>query len=255
MVFPIARLFTLLNQPDDNSISFITRQSKELRIKVQNLENSTGHNAALFQEQLEKSDKERLGLKEEIQSSINNISLTNELPRQSTPIIDRNLLNLNNDLHHTISSNAEVETACNFKETPRLEEWPTSSGEGEYNHMKFMKTSDMFKEDFNILDEYISARLQSLFTKSAKKWYYKMRQDHGKHSWPWWEEKIISKWENDSWRFKKENSFEEAIFNSKRDRPTSWFFKQKARLSALHPDMSEKMIHKRILKDIKKMWW
>ncbi|MBW0589667.1 hypothetical protein O181_129382 [Austropuccinia psidii MF-1] len=52
--------FTLLNQPDDNSISFITRQLKELRIQVQNLENSTGLNAALFQEQLEESDKERL---------------------------------------------------------------------------------------------------------------------------------------------------------------------------------------------------
>ncbi|MBW0546649.1 hypothetical protein O181_086364 [Austropuccinia psidii MF-1] len=51
---------TLLNQPDDNYISFITRQLKELRIQVQNLENSTGHNAALFQEKLEKVDKSRL---------------------------------------------------------------------------------------------------------------------------------------------------------------------------------------------------
>ncbi|MBW0542652.1 hypothetical protein O181_082367 [Austropuccinia psidii MF-1] len=73
---------TLLNQPDDNSISFITKQLKELRIQVQNLETSTGHNAALFQEQLEKSDKARIELKEDIQSSINNISLRNQLPRQ-----------------------------------------------------------------------------------------------------------------------------------------------------------------------------
>ncbi|MBW0561914.1 hypothetical protein O181_101629 [Austropuccinia psidii MF-1] len=105
---------------------------------------------------------------------------------------------MNNDLHHKISSNAEVETACIFKDIPRLEEWPTFSGEGEYNHIEFMKAIDMFKEDFNIPDEYISARLSSLFPKSEKKWYYKMRQDHGKHSWPWWKEQIISKWENDS---------------------------------------------------------
>ncbi|MBW0563313.1 hypothetical protein O181_103028 [Austropuccinia psidii MF-1] len=205
--------FTLLNQPDDNSISFITRQLKELRIQVQSLENSTGHNAALFQEQLEKSDKARLELKKDLQSSINNISLKNDFPRQSTPILDRNLLNLNNDLHHTIPSNAEVETACNLKDILILEEWPTFGGEGEYNHMEFMKTSDMFQEYFSLPDEYISARLHSFFTKSAKKWYYKMRQDHGKHSWPWWKEQIISKWENNSWRFKTENSFEEAIFN------------------------------------------
>ncbi|MBW0573270.1 hypothetical protein O181_112985 [Austropuccinia psidii MF-1] len=127
--------FTLLNQPYDNSISFIMRQLKELRIQIKNLEKSTGHNSALFQEQLEKIDKSRLELKEVIQSNINNISLMNDFPRQSTPILDRNVLNLNNDLHDTISINAEVEPACNFKDIPRLEGWPTFSGEGEYNHM------------------------------------------------------------------------------------------------------------------------
>ncbi|MBW0521879.1 hypothetical protein O181_061594 [Austropuccinia psidii MF-1] len=112
---------TLLNQPEENSISFVTRKLKEVIIQVQNLENSTWHNAALFQEQLEKRDKARLELKEDIQSSINHISLKNDLPRQSTPILDRDVLILNNDLHHTISSNSEVETAFNFKEIPRLE--------------------------------------------------------------------------------------------------------------------------------------
>ncbi|MBW0551849.1 hypothetical protein O181_091564, partial [Austropuccinia psidii MF-1] len=50
----------------------LVKQLKELRIQVQNLENSIAHNAALFQEQLEKSDKSRLELKEDIQSSNNN---------------------------------------------------------------------------------------------------------------------------------------------------------------------------------------
>ncbi|MBW0526052.1 hypothetical protein O181_065767 [Austropuccinia psidii MF-1] len=125
----IASKVNLLDQTDDNSISFITRQLKESRIQAQNLENSTGHNAVLFQEQLEKSGKSRLEFKEDIQSSINNISLKNELPRQSTPILDRNVLNLYNDLHHTISSNAEVDAACNLQDIPKLEEWPTFSCE------------------------------------------------------------------------------------------------------------------------------
>ncbi|MBW0510663.1 hypothetical protein O181_050378 [Austropuccinia psidii MF-1] len=116
---------TLLNQPDDNSITFITRKLNELRIQVENLENLTGQNAALFQEQLEKSDKERLELKEDIQSNIKNMSLKNELARHITPILDRNVFNLNNDLHHKTSRNAEVETACNFEDILRLEEWPT----------------------------------------------------------------------------------------------------------------------------------
>ncbi|MBW0512727.1 hypothetical protein O181_052442 [Austropuccinia psidii MF-1] len=106
----------------------------------------------------------------------------------------------------------------------------------------------MLKEDFHIPDEYISARLHSLFNKSAKKWYYKLRQDHSNHFWPWWKEQITSKLENDSWRFNKENSFEEFIFNIERDRPMSWFLKQKDILTALHPDMSGTMIQKRILR-------
>ncbi|MBW0551512.1 hypothetical protein O181_091227 [Austropuccinia psidii MF-1] len=213
------------------------------------MENSIGNNAALFQEQLQKINKERLELKEDMQSSIYNITLNNDLPKNSTLILDRNVLNWNNYLHHTISSNAEVETDCNFKEIPILEESPTFSGEGEYNHMEFMKTINMFKEDFNIPGEYISARLHSLFTKSAKKWYYKMRHDHGKHSGPWGKEQIISKWANDSQRFKIENSFEEGIFNIDRDRPMSCFLKQKDRVTALHPDMSKTMVHKRILRN------
>ncbi|MBW0556298.1 hypothetical protein O181_096013 [Austropuccinia psidii MF-1] len=75
-----------------------------------------------------------------------------------------------------------------------------------------------------------------------------MRQDHGKHSWPWWKEQIISKWENDSWRFRMENSFEEAIFDIERDSSMSWFLKQKHRLTSLHTDRSETMVHKRILR-------
>ncbi|MBW0498112.1 hypothetical protein O181_037827 [Austropuccinia psidii MF-1] len=45
-----------------------------------------------------------------------------------------------------------------------------------------------------------------------------------------------------------ENYFEETIFKIERDRPISWFLKKKDRLTALHPDISETMVHKRILR-------
>ncbi|MBW0508539.1 hypothetical protein O181_048254 [Austropuccinia psidii MF-1] len=75
-----------------------------------------------------------------------------------------------------------------------------------------------------------------------------MRQDHGKNSSPWWEEQVISKWLNDSWRFRMKNSFEEAILNIESNGPMSWFLRQKDRLTALHPDMSKSMVHKIILR-------
>ncbi|MBW0564053.1 hypothetical protein O181_103768 [Austropuccinia psidii MF-1] len=75
-----------------------------------------------------------------------------------------------------------------------------------------------------------------------------MRQDHGKHDWPWWKSEIITKWANNSWRFKMENAVEGAIFNSEKDKPLTWFLKQKDRLSALHPDMSDSIINMKILR-------
>ncbi|MBW0544233.1 hypothetical protein O181_083948 [Austropuccinia psidii MF-1] len=57
---------------------------------------------------------------------------------------------------------------------------------------------------------------------------------------------MITKWANNSWRFGIGNSFESSIFNSEKDKPLTWFFKQKDRLSALHPDMSYTMINMKI---------
>ncbi|MBW0559656.1 hypothetical protein O181_099371 [Austropuccinia psidii MF-1] len=106
----------------------------------------------------------------------------------------------------------------------------------------------MLQGDFHIPDEIIVGKRHCLFTRASKKWYYKMRQDHGKNYWPWWKSEIITKWANNSWRFKIENVFESAIFNSEKDKPLTCFLKQKYRLSALHPDMSDSMINLKILR-------
>ncbi|MBW0548086.1 hypothetical protein O181_087801 [Austropuccinia psidii MF-1] len=75
-----------------------------------------------------------------------------------------------------------------------------------------------------------------------------MRQEHGRHDWSWWKYEIMTKWANNSLRFKMENAFESAIFNSEKDKPLTWFLKQKDRLAALHPDMSDSMINMKILR-------
>ncbi|MBW0552632.1 hypothetical protein O181_092347 [Austropuccinia psidii MF-1] len=106
----------------------------------------------------------------------------------------------------------------------------------------------MLQEDSYIPDEIIVGKLHSLFTRTAKKWYYKMRQDHEKNYWSWCKSEVITKWDNNSWRFEKENAFESAIFNSEKHKPLTWLLKKKFRLSALHPDMSDIMIDMKILR-------
>ncbi|MBW0558322.1 hypothetical protein O181_098037 [Austropuccinia psidii MF-1] len=59
---------------------------------------------------------------------------------------------------------------------------------------------------------------------------------------------MITKWANNSWKFNMENAVESAIFNSEKDKPLTWFLKQKDGLSALHPDMSDTMINMKILR-------
>ncbi|MBW0501090.1 hypothetical protein O181_040805 [Austropuccinia psidii MF-1] len=74
-----------------------------------------------------------------------------------------------------------------------------------------------------------------------------MRQEHGRNDWSGLKSEIITKWANNSWSFKMVNASESAISNSEKYKPLTWYLKQKDRLSALHPDMSESMINMKIL--------
>ncbi|MBW0554859.1 hypothetical protein O181_094574 [Austropuccinia psidii MF-1] len=135
-----------------------------------------------------------------------------------------------------------------LKEVPKLKEWPQFSGEGEYDHMKFIRGIDIIEGDFELPDIVVTARFLTLFTRSVHRWYIKLRHRHGHQSWTWWKTQIINKWGNDAWIFKVETPFESDKLNSDKDKPSRWFFQQKDRLIALYPDMSEFMIHRKILR-------
>ncbi|MBW0559193.1 hypothetical protein O181_098908 [Austropuccinia psidii MF-1] len=135
------------------------------------------------------------------------------MPRHSTPLTEEKC-SVKGSLTPFLGENI-----ISAKDIPQLEEWPTSSGEGEYNPIEFIRTIAMFQEDFHIPDEIKVGKLDSLFSRTAMKWYYKMRQDHGKYDWSWWKSEMITKWANNSWR-----------------------------LSFLHPDMSDTMINMKILR-------
>ncbi|MBW0530151.1 hypothetical protein O181_069866 [Austropuccinia psidii MF-1] len=105
-----------------------------------------------------------------------------------------------------------------LKEVPKLKQGPHFSGEGEYDHMELIRGIDMIKEDFELIYRLVKARFNSLFTRSAHRWYIKLRQAHGYQSWTWWKTQIIKKWANDAWRVKVETAFESAKFNADKDK-------------------------------------
>ncbi|MBW0582310.1 hypothetical protein O181_122025 [Austropuccinia psidii MF-1] len=114
------------------------------------------------------------------------------MPRHSTPFTEEKL-SVKESLSPFLGENV-----ISAKDIPKWEEWPTFSCEGKYNHIELIRTIDMLQEDFHIPDEIVVGKLHSLFTRDAKKWYYKMRQHHGKHDWSWWKFEVITKWANNS---------------------------------------------------------
>ncbi|MBW0504806.1 hypothetical protein O181_044521 [Austropuccinia psidii MF-1] len=91
------------------------------------------------------------------------------------------------DLSHQDNNKVLIEKA------PQHEEWPTITGEGEYEHMSFSKTIEILQEDHSKPDEFITARLNFLYEKSVLRWYYDMRQANGRINWSWWKNGIITK--------------------------------------------------------------
>ncbi|MBW0549171.1 hypothetical protein O181_088886 [Austropuccinia psidii MF-1] len=135
-----------------------------------------------------------------------------------------------------------------LKEVPKLKEWPHFNGEGEYDHMNFIRGIGMIKEDFELQHRLVTARFNTLFTRSAHRWYIKFRQAPGHQSWTWWKIQIINKLANDAWRLKVETAFEYAKFHANKDKALPWFCHKKDRLTELYPDTSEFMIHRMIIR-------
>ncbi|MBW0558323.1 hypothetical protein O181_098038 [Austropuccinia psidii MF-1] len=160
---------------EDLSILNINDQLRILKDHVLEISKNTNQ----FAIHLAKSDSERQKLENEIIENLEQIHNNYEphMPRHSMPLTEEKP-SVKGSFTPLLEENVISE-----KDIPKLEEWPTFSGEGEYNHIELIRTINMLQEDFHIPDEIIVGKLHSLFTRTAKKWYYKIKQDHGKHDW------------------------------------------------------------------------
>ncbi|MBW0577841.1 hypothetical protein O181_117556 [Austropuccinia psidii MF-1] len=181
---------------DDEMEDFSTRNINDHLRVLKDYVLAVAENKSQFATHLARGYSERKKLKDEILAQVEKIHKNYEsnphIPRNYTPLTEEKL-SLKESLTPFPGKNV-----ISAKDIPKLEKWPTFSGEGEYNHIEFIQTIDMLKEDCHIPDEIIVGKLHSLFTRTAKKWYYKMRQDHGKHDWSWWKSEVITKLANNS---------------------------------------------------------
>ncbi|MBW0505338.1 hypothetical protein O181_045053 [Austropuccinia psidii MF-1] len=136
---------------EDLSILNINDQLRILKDHVLEIISNTNQ----FATNLARSDSERQKLKNEIIANVEQIHKNYEphIPRHSTP--------LNEEKHSVKGSWTPFlgENPIWEKDITKLEEWPTFSGEGEYNHIDFIRTIDMLQEDFQIPDKIIVGKL------------------------------------------------------------------------------------------------
>ncbi|MBW0484893.1 hypothetical protein O181_024608 [Austropuccinia psidii MF-1] len=137
----------------DISISHITEQLTILRHQVLKIINNTNQ----FATHSAKRYSERGKFKNEITTNVEQIHKNCEphIPRHSTPFPE---------VKHSFKGSLTPflgENAISEKDIPKLEKWPTFSGEGEYNHIEFIKTIRMFQDNFHIPDEIIVGKLHS----------------------------------------------------------------------------------------------
>ncbi|MBW0564744.1 hypothetical protein O181_104459 [Austropuccinia psidii MF-1] len=149
------------DEMEDLSILNINDQLKILKDHVLEIAKNTNQ----FATHLAKSDSERQKLKNEIIANVEKIHKNYEphMPRHSTPFTEKKI-SVKGSLTPFLGGNVISE-----KDIPKLEEWPKFSGEGEFNHIKFIRTIDMLREDFHIPYKIIVGKLHSLFTRTAKK--------------------------------------------------------------------------------------
>ncbi|MBW0498572.1 hypothetical protein O181_038287 [Austropuccinia psidii MF-1] len=114
-------------------------------------------------------------------SKMNDIEqLLHTLPRMSTPLNQNEVTVISNpqvlDVENSQLKN-QFPTSLHsldpsmgqelLKEVPKLKEWSHFSGEGEYDHMEFIRGIDGIKEDFELPNRLVTARFDTLFTISA----------------------------------------------------------------------------------------
>ena len=65
------------------------------------------------------------------------------------------------------------------KNVPKIDNWPQFKGEGEYDHLEFIRAIELLKEDFELNDTSITSRLICIFKGAAKKWFNTIRITYG----------------------------------------------------------------------------
>ncbi|KAI9612525.1 hypothetical protein H4Q26_007682 [Puccinia striiformis f. sp. tritici PST-130] len=134
----------------------------------------------------------------------------------------------------------------------RLETWPTFTGDGEYNHIDFIKTIDALQEDSQCEDGVIINKLRDIMTGVAKQWFDSVRNAVGHQSWSFWKSLIEQKYGTINWRKRMMRLFDQDKFVPGAVPASVWVTTQYKRITACEPATSSEMIIFKLLSKMDK---
>ncbi|OAV89838.1 hypothetical protein PTTG_07170 [Puccinia triticina 1-1 BBBD Race 1] len=126
-------------------------------------------------------------------------------------------------------------------------DWPTFSGNGEYDHLRFVRWIDTAKNDSHIDDEVIVLKLLTMLTGSALSWYETMRLTHQNSTWAFWKAEICKKFGHSAWKQKKQDAFSADKFVPGETTPAQWVTRQYNRLQCFEPGIDQEAINFKLL--------
>ena len=126
------------------------------------------------------------------------------------------------------------------KDTPSNKDWPTFSGEGEYNHIEWIDWVDQTVAEFEIPDKLVTAKLSIVLKGLARNWYVEKRKDQGKMSWAEVKEAMKKRFGTNIWRNKMEETYLHDNFKKSSNIDClTWALNQKKRIRAFQEDCSQ----------------
>ena len=134
-----------------------------------------------------------------------------------------------------------------LKLLPPITDWPKFSGEGEYDHISFMKYIDHSIITYGLPGKIAVVRLPRLFTGVALDWFVTKSEQVGRQSWATWKKHIKNQFGTRLWIRKMTKAFETDYFDPVRDKPHKWCLNQKKRIDCIYPNASKEETNERIL--------
>jgi hypothetical protein len=149
------------------------------------------------------------------------------------------------------NNNNFIDPSLLNKFLPPIQEWTKFSGEGDYDHINFIKYIDHILTVYRSPDEAILTRLPRLFEGVAFDCFISKQATMGQQSWPALKELIKQQFGTRLWEKKMRRAFENDYFDLVKHNPHQWCLNQKKRIECIYPKLDQEQINDLILNQTK----